>query len=279
MNRRALLSSLASVPVFAGCSSNPAATQTPTTSTRTSAAESTTTSTTTRSVQRLAVGETATIGEGAARLYHVAAARTIITLENTHFGIVTEPDAQFLVVAMTTQDPVDGHTAARTATQLELDATTYPVSEHRFHPASGGGFNIAYRVPLQLNATSGRINWTTGDDTTIATWALPEDVIQRLNNPPEFRVHSFTAPEEAASFEPCDVEIDVENTGRGAGTFKALLGNSNTTDSDPIQLPLSHGERKTLTVSEQIGGSPGETRTLYLDWGLSTLEHTITITE
>lgn len=278
MNRRALLLSLASLPVVTGCTKKPATTQTPTTSTRTSTTESTTTSTTTGSVQRLAIGETATIGDGAARLYHVAGARSIITLENSHVGIVTEPDAQFLVVAMTTQDPVDGHTAARTATQFELDSTTYPVSEHRFHPAAGGGFTIAYRLPLQLNATSGHINWTTGD-TTIATWTLPEEVIQQLNNPPEFNVQSFNVPEEAAAFEQFDVKIDVENTGRGPGTFKALLGNSNTTDSEPIRIPLSKGERKTLTVSAQLSGNPGETRTLYLDWGLSTLEHTITITD
>lgn len=279
MKRRALLSSLASFPVLAGCSSNPATTQTPTTSTRTNSTESKTTTTTTRSVQRLAIGETATIGEGAARLYHVEATRSIIILENIHFGIVTESDAQFLVVAMTTQDPVDGHIAARNATYLELDSTTYPVSEHRFHPAAGGGFNIAYRLPLQLNATSGRINWTAGDGKTIAIWTLPEEVVQRLNNPPEFSVHSFTVPEEAASFEPFDVTIDVENTGSGAGTFKALFGNSNATDSEPIRMQLSQGERKTLTESEQIDGNPGETRTLYLDWGLSRLERTITITE
>lgn len=227
----------------------------------------------------MTIGETATIGEGAASLYHVEAVRSIIILENIHFGIVTEPDVQFLVVAMTTQDPVDGHTAARNATYLELDSTAYPVSESLFHPAADGGFNIAYRLPLQLSATNGRIIWTTEDDSTIATWRLPEPVIQRLNNPPEFTVHSFTVPEEAAAFEPFNVEIDVENTGAGDGTFKALLGNSNATDSEPLRMPLSQGERKTLTESEQIGGNPGETRTLYLDWGLSRLERTITITE
>lgn len=284
MNRRALLSSLASLTMVSGCIGDPdtAQTQTPTPSAHSTTTESTTpssTTSTTQGVQRLTVGETATIGRGAVRLYDIEATRTIITLDGIHFGIVTKPDAQYLVVAMTTQDPVDGHMAARDATTLELDGVSYPVSEYRFHPAEGGGFNIAYRVPLQVSATAGHISWTNTEGATVAEWTVPSTVIQGLNNPPEFTVHSFSVPDEAASFEPFEIEITVENTGAGDGEFKALLGNSNATDSAPLAVRVSQGERKTVTNTEQIGGDAGETRTLYLDWGLERLEHTITITE
>ena len=285
MHRRALLASLASLSLLSGCSGAPARTQTPnSTTTHKTTTEATTTSTTastttTQQIQELAIGETATIGDGAARLYSVEAARTIITLDGIHFGIVTEPDAQYLVVAMTTEEAVDGHTAARTNTILELDDGTYPVSEHRFHPAAGGGFNIAYRLPLTLDASHGRILWGPYSDTALAAWTLPDAVITRLNNPPEFTVHAFTVPAEAASFDSFDVTIDVENTGAGDGEFTALLGNSRATDSAPLLVTLAHGKRTTVTETKQIDGDPGDTRTIYLDWGLERLERTITITE
>lgn len=284
MHRRALLASLTSLFLLSGCSGTPARTQTPnSTTTHKTTTEATSTptavSTTTQQIQELAIGEKATIGDGAARLYRVEAARTIITLDGIHFGIVTEPDAQYLVVAMTTDEPVDGHTAARNHTTLELDDATYPVSEHRFHPAAGGGFNIAYRLPLTLDASRGRILWGPYSDTARAAWTLPDAVITQLNNPPEFTVHAFTVPEEVASFDPFDVTIDVENTGAGDGEFKALLGNSRATDSAPLSVALAHGERTTVSETEQIDGEPGDTRTIYLDWGLERLERTITITE
>lgn len=284
MHRRALLSSLAPLTMLSGCTGDSATTQTQTTSSsdQSSTEEPTTspsTSEVTPSVQRLSIGETATIGEGAASIYDAEAASTLITLDGTHYGIVTKSDAQYLVVAMTTKDPVDGDTAARNATTLELDGATHPVSEYRFHPADGGGFNIAYRIPLQLSATAGRISWTNEDGTTIAEWSIPTSVIQRLNNPPEFAVHAFTVPDEVASSEPFDVETTVENTGAGDGEFKALLGNSNRTDSTPLAWSIPQGERKTVTESMQLSGESGDSRTISLDWGLERLERTITITE
>lgn len=277
MRRRSLITSFAALSVLSGCSGSPRNNQTMTTTEEQSSTPTTTT--TAQTVQQLAVGEIASIGEGAARIYAAEATRTIITLDGIHFGIAAEPDAQFLKVAMTTKEPVDGHIAARQHTILELDGTQYSTSDHRFHPAPGGGFNIAYRVPLKLTATTGRIIWQDDSNTVLAAWTLPEGVIQKLNNPPSFAVHGFTVPEEASSADPFDVEIIVENTGASAGEFKALIGKSSSTDSTPYEWSVPRGERKTVTAKFQIIGEPGESRTIYLDWGLGRLERTITISK
>lgn len=246
----------------------------------TTTSPSTTQSTTTREPQMIPVGESATAGDGSVTITKMQAERSIVVLDNySHTEVVTEADAQYLVVSMTTKDPIDGDDAARNAIELEVDGETHSVAEHTFPPAEDGGFNLAFRLPLTLEVTEARIVWNGNDGETLATWQVPDGTLLQLNNPPEFEVVSFNVPETATPFESFDVTVEVENTGEGDGTFVAELGLTSRSNQSTFRLDVPKGERVTGTEEKQVAGEAGETDTMVLDWGLNRLEHTIKIGE
>lgn len=237
-------------------------------------------STTTPGPQMLSVGESATIGDGSAAITKVEAERSIVVLDNfPHTEVITGADTQYLVVSMTTEDPIDGHVAARNAIELEVAGEKYSVTEHAFPPAEDDAFKLAFRLPMALETTEARIVWNGNEGEIIAVWGLPDTVIQHLNNPPEFDVTSFSVPRTATPFESFDVTVEVENTGEGDGTFVAELGLASRSDQSTFRLDVPSGQRITGTEEKQVAREAGQTATILLDWGLRRLERTIEIHE
>jgi hypothetical protein len=266
--------------LLAGCQSSGSTSDgTSTTSLSTTQATTTLLSTTTPEPQLLSVGESATVDDGSVTVTAVRAERSIVVLDGYHTEVVTEANAQYLVVSLTTEDPIDGDYAARNAIELEVAGERYPVAEHAFPPADDGAFDLGVRLPLAIEASEAHIGWNGTGGERIATWEIPDAVMQRLNDPPAFEVVSFDVPETVAPFEPFDATVAVENTGEGDGTFVAELGLASRSDQATFRMDVPAGERVTDTEDEQVAGEAGETDTLLLDWGLGRLERTIEITE
>lgn len=288
MQRRALLSATAAALFTAGCGQRTAnsttrnrnsssATSVESTSPSTTTTDSTSTTTTVQRPQRLAVDETATVDGGSVRVTRLAAQRSVFALSVAHHtDVFVPPDAQFVVAAFQTTLP-DGVDDARAFTVLELDGERYPRADLAFSP-TGDGFQLAYRLPLSLDVSTGRLVWREmGDD--IAYWTLPDVDIERLNHPPEFEVTGFEAPDTVQVDTEIVASVSVRNTGTGAGTFRTELGRTSFSDLGKLRVPLGPGDHR--TVQDGLGRifEAGKTETIVLDWGAGRKERTVEIVD
>lgn len=284
MQRRALLSATAAALFTAGCSQRAAdstsrtstsssATSMQPTTTPPSTTDTTSTTTTDQRPQHLSVDETATVAGGSVRVTRLDAQRSVFALSVAHHtDVFVPPDAQFVVAAFQTTLP-DGVDDARAFTVLELDGERYPRADLTFSP-SGDGFRLAYRVPLSVDASTGRLVWRElGDD--IASWTLPDAAIERLTHPPEFEVTGFQVPDTVQMDTEIVASVSVRNTGTGAGTFRTELGRTSFSDLGKLRVPLGPGEHR--TVQDGLGRifEAGKTETVVLDWGAGRLERTV----
>jgi len=116
----------------------------------------------------------------------VRAERSIVVLDgSSHTDVVTEEDSQFVVVSLRTQGNIDTVDAARRTTLLVIDGQRYSVADYAFPPhtehhgkSKGDTFDVAFQLPLDLNASESEVYWKDDDDDrSVAVWRTPPAVI------------------------------------------------------------------------------------------------------
>lgn len=254
-----------------GCvASNDSRSPSPTTAENTAASQT--------STETLAVGETASIGEGSVTIHSVQAQRAIEVLDSSgvHTKVVRPAGRQFAVIRGTISDPLS-YQQARNNLVLQLDGEQVSISDYYFSSNRFEGFGFPFAVPLDTQVEQAALLWK-DSETRKAKWNLSSSFTNNLNNPPRFEVRSFTVPERVAPEEEIPVRIEVANTGKRGGTFLAKLGVESMSGLGSVRFFVSKDKSVSRQEPVGFGADTGQVRVI-LDWGSRRLERTVSIQE
>jgi hypothetical protein len=250
-------------------------------SARTTTATRMTTATTTTAEQveaNVTVGESVTLPDGTDLAVADAWVQQSVVHRVSHHEVTALADRQFVLAHVAAEVGYDGFA-------LDVDGDAYPAS----HEAAGVALDgvrvegretepllLGWAVPKPLDATEVAVVYER--ENAAVRWTAGSDVAATLSAPPEFAVREFTAPESVVPDEPFEVAVTVENAGGSDGTFRASLGLADRSDYPELRLDVPAGERATHAESHSLSADEGSA-TFALDWGLDSMERTVTVEE
>lgn len=233
----------------------------------------------------LSVGDSATVERGDVTVEAVRARQTLVALKNQVHpagGVHGKPATQFAVVDVTTDGMAEFQETAEGAVAVYLDSEQYEWSPTTLirNMNEENAASLAFSVPTDVAVTEGRIEWVEASGDTAASWTIPQEVLERLSDPPKFSVASFSVPSAAEDNSSIEATIEAQNIGGSDGVFLAEIGfTANSVSHRLFELDVPAGETVTHTERLEVHSSHGNEETLAFGWGRGSLTRTVRIEE
>lgn len=194
-------------------------------------------------------------------------------LAGVHPHVHARRDTQYVVVGVDSSLD-DG--AVRERVSLQLNDETASLAERQPVPWESNTTDVAFAVSKEDQYERGVVT-----DGEAAIHSLSAVTLDRLNNPPRFRVSDLSvspaeiSPEEQTT---ATVRATVENVGDGAGTFGASLKGNFLSGAETVTMMLDSGATAELEGTTEVVGERDEAG-VRLDWGRDERSTTIPVSE
>lgn len=294
VSRRRALQACATglVGVVAGCVGDTGEAESPTTTT---SRTTTTDRTTSTAEDTLSLGESATVGNAAGRDESGTVALKTVEGRRQYFlgrlraggqrDIQGDPDRKYLWTEFASswgEQSTDCFMPGSGFARLVLDGDAYSIAEpcaYESNQAEHEDGEVVFGVPAGVTGDAGRFEWFE-DGEPVAAWALPDDALAWLNDPPAFEVLGVEAPDRVRDGDTAEVTVRVRNAGGHDGTFRYLVDSaySSAVQFHQVTVPAGETAESTSTPKFVTQGATGSG--VRVDWAYeSTTLSTEVVTE
>jgi len=188
--------------------------------------------------------------------------RASITSGGTHLDVYDEPDTQFLVFGVETDDThVDDLPLS-----LRADWSTVADSPLQVgRPTSEYSMEGAFAIP---HGTYGSAEVVLEGDGSTDSWSVPSELVDALASAPDFAVESLEVPERIPHVRAFQASFTVSNGGDRDARFLAEFGHGLISETDEAALTVPPGQERTHTQEIDPPDGDHESIPVVLDWGL-----------
>ena len=109
-------------------------------------------------------------------------------------------------------------------------------------------FTVGFAVPSNISANRYGVG-VVPDHQAEVVWEFDRGTIESLETSPQYELISVKTPDQITRDESFEIGVSVKNTGERPGTYRAVLGRTESNHKKEVTVPVSPGEQQRETAN------------------------------